>query len=331
MSKNPKKALLEVDHLNVSIKAGKRLLHPVRGVSFSVDKGQRVCLVGESGCGKTVTAFSILRLLSEDRFDVKGQISFDQKDILALPHEEMRKIRGKEIGMVFQEPMTALNPVLSIGFQITEAITAHRDVSSQEAKDQALSIMGKVGLPDPELIYNQYPHQLSGGLRQRVMIAMALSCRPKLLIADEPTTALDVTIQAQILELICDLSRHMDLALLLISHNLGVVARVAQHVIVMYAGSIVEDAPARKLFARPCHPYTKGLLASVPYGEAMKKRRLSSIPGRVPALDEIPEGCSFSDRCTFSMDICKKKRPLLRLLGDGHRVACHFPRCNTHE
>jgi len=325
VNNNQETTLLEVDNLKVTIKDKKRPLHPVRGVSFSVDQGQRVCLVGESGCGKTMTAFSILRLLPEDQFSISGGIFFDKINILSLAQEEMRKIRGHQIAMVFQEPMTALNPVLSIGFQIVEAIRVHKPIPKKEAIDLALSVMTNVGIPNPNLLYNQYPHQLSGGLRQRVMIAMALSCNPRLLIADEPTTALDVTVQAQILELICLLSTEMDLALVLITHNLGVVAQIAQRVLVMYAGSIVEDAPARELFNSPLHPYTKGLIASVPYGkDKMSKRRLSSIPGRVPALHEIPQGCAFRDRCKWAQNICSEKAPELRRVNGKQKVACHL-------
>ena len=301
-------------------------MRPVRGVSFCVEKAQRVCLVGESGCGKTMTAFSIMRLLPEERFTITGQIEFDGKDILSLPLESMRPLRGKDMAMVFQEPMTALNPVLSIGFQIKEAVTTHKMAQREEARSLVLSTMARVGIPEPELVYNQYPHELSGGLRQRVMIAMALVCNPRLLIADEPTTALDVSIQAQILDLICNLSTTMDLALLLISHNLGVVARIAQRVMVMYAGTIVEDGPVKEIFDCPLHPYTKGLLASVPYGENMKRNRLSSIPGRVPSLDEIPEGCAFSNRCRFTKGICEKKAPVLETINPSHKVACHLAR-----
>jgi len=321
----PDSPLLSLENLKVTIKDKKRPLHPVRGVSFSIDRGQRVCLVGESGCGKTMTAFSILRLLPEDRFFISGRINFDGSDLLSMNQEQMRKLRGNHIGMVFQEPMTALNPVLSIGFQIVEAIKAHnKTISKDKAREIALSTMKNVGIPNPDLIYTQYPHQLSGGLRQRVMIAMALSCNPRLLIADEPTTALDVTIQAQILELICHLSVEMNLALLLISHNLGVVAQIAQRVLVMYAGTIVEDGPVTDLFNSPLHPYTKGLLASVPHGEGMKKKRLTSIPGRVPALNEIPEGCAFKDRCQMAKKICSESAPKLKKVDRSRSVACHL-------
>ncbi len=317
-------SLLSIDNLQVSISTKRHPLHPVRGVSFCVDRGQRICLVGESGCGKTMTALSILRLLPKDKFTVNGSISYKGQDILTLSDEEMRQIRGREIAMISQEPMTALNPVLTIGFQIVEAITTHKIVPDNKAKEHALSMMAKVGIPEPELIYSQYPHQLSGGLRQRVMIAMALSCNPSLLIADEPTTALDVTIQAQILELICQLGATMDLSLILISHNLGVVAKVAQRVLVMYAGKVVEDSPVRELFLRPLHPYTKGLMASVPYGENINRKRLSSIPGQVPPLDKIPDGCSFRDRCSYAKEICAQKEPGLRELEGKRWVACHL-------
>ena len=326
MNEKGKRTILRVSNLTVTIKNPKRPLRPVRGVSFCMEKAQRVCLVGESGCGKTMTAFSIMRLLPEERFTITGQIEFDGKDILSLPLESMRPLRGKDMAMVFQEPMTALNPVLSIGFQIKEAVTTHKMAQAEEARSLALSTMARVGIPEPELVYNQYPHELSGGLRQRVMIAMALVCNPKLLIADEPTTALDVSIQAQILDLICNLSTTMDLALLLISHNLGVVAHIAQRVMVMYAGTIVEDGPVKEIFDSPIHPYTRGLLASVPFGENMKRKRLSSIPGRVPSLDEIPEGCAFQNRCRFAMDVCERKAPILETVSPSHKVACHLAR-----
>ena len=324
MNDETKSPLLSVLDLTVTIEDVKRPLLPVRGVSFSVEKAQRVCLVGESGCGKTMTAYSIMRLLHRERFTTSGRILFDGRDLLTLSDESMRQLRGKDIAMVFQEPMTALNPVLSIGFQIREAIKIHNVDIEGNTRSLVFSTMSKVGIPDPELVYDQYPHELSGGLRQRVMMAMALSCNPRLLIADEPTTALDVSIQAQILDLICRLSSTMDLALLLISHNLGVVARIAQRVMVMYAGNIVEDGPVKRLFDHPLHPYTRGLLASVPYGENVTGRRLSSIPGSVPSLDEIPAGCAFRNRCAMAEPICSEQTPPLEQVEEDHMAACHF-------
>ncbi len=317
--------LLEIRNLHVFIKNKPRPLQPVRGVSFSIRPAERVCLVGESGCGKSVTAFSILRLHPEDRFFVpKGSIMFKGRDLLRLSLHEMREVRGGSIGMVFQEPMTALNPVLTVGFQISEAILFHKGRSEQKARDDVLQLMSMVGIPDPELTYYQYPHQLSGGLRQRAMIAMALSCGPDLLIADEPTTALDVTIQAQILDLLDDLASGMGLGVLLITHNLGVVARIAQRVLVMYAGYIVEEAPVEFVFQNPLHPYTKGLLKSVPYGHTASMKRLSSIPGTVPPLTMIPSGCAFRDRCPAAESICSDELPALREVADGRKVACHL-------
>ncbi len=323
--KNNNSPLLQIDNLQVSIKQKKRPLHAVRGVSFSIAPSERVCLVGESGCGKSLTAFSILRLLPEDQFTIKGSIRFNGTDILKMSLSQMCEIRGQKIAMIFQEPMTALNPVLKIGFQIVEAILAHKKTSSKDAKDYAISMLKKVGISEPEIVYNQYPHELSGGLRQRAMIAMALSCNPSLLIADEPTTALDVTIQAQILDLLRELSISKKLGLLFISHNLGVVAQIAQKVMVMYAGQVVEISPVKELFTSPLHPYTKGLLDSVPYGPKGLKTTLSSIPGSVPSLDKIPQGCGFNERCNKTKEICKKEQPQLREVKKNRKVACHFP------
>jgi len=322
---NIEQSLLDVEDLHVLISNKPRPLHAVRGVSFSVRSSEKVCLVGESGCGKSLTAFSIMRLLPEDKFIVsQGKIIFRGKNILKFTPEEIRRIRGDRIGMVFQEPMTALNPVLTVGFQISEAIYAHKEQPEAETRQQVLELMADVGIPDPEMTYHQYPHQLSGGLRQRVMIAMALSCGPELLIADEPTTALDVTIQAQILDLLDRLASEMALGLLLITHNLGVVARVAQRVLVMYAGTIVEEAPAYMLFQAPLHPYTKGLLDSVPYGERVKGKRLTSIPGTVPPLTAVPSGCAFRERCPVARNVCKDELPRLRAMGSKRKVACHL-------
>ena len=319
------KQLLSIRDLNVLIKNKPRPLHPVRGVSFSVGESERVCIVGESGCGKTITAFSILRLLPEDKFRIpQGEILFNGENLLEYSREEIRRVRGNRIGMVFQEPMTALNPVLTVGFQISEAIRVHRSQAESEIRQEVLHLMAGVGIPEPELMYFQYPHQLSGGLRQRVMIAMALSCRPELLIADEPTTALDVTIQAQILDLLDDLASEMALGLMLITHNLGVVARIAQRVLVMYAGKIVEEGPVDLLFEAPLHPYTQGLLESVPYGEKVRGRRLASIPGTVPPLARIPSGCAFRERCPMAEKICMEKQPVLRLISPGRKAACHL-------
>ncbi len=318
------KILLSIEDLNVLIKNKPRPLEPVRGVSLSVRASERVCLVRESGCGKSITAFSILRLLPKEKFTIaRGRIRFNGQDLLGYTEEQIRRIRGNKIGMVFQEPMTALNPVLNVGFQIAEAICTHRNVAESEVMDEVLQLMQSVGIPEPELTYHQYPHQLSGGLRQRVMIAMALSCHPELLVADEPTTALDVTIQAQILDLLDELASKMSLGLLLITHNLGVVARVAETVLVMYAGQIVEEGPVDELFLTPFHPYTKGLLESVPYGDKVKGKRLLSIPGTVPPLNRIPSGCAFRERCSLAGRICAQRQPELKPVNGTRRVACH--------
>ncbi len=298
---------------------------PVRGLSFSVKKGENVCLVGESGCGKSVTALSLLGLLSTPPFNLRsGKIVFEGIDLMELTPSELCSIRGKKIAMIFQEPMTALNPVFTIGDQISEAMTTHVRLAKRQIRERIIELLKQVGMPAPEERITTYPHQLSGGLRQRAMIAMSLACQPKLLIADEPTTALDVTIQAQILELLNRLQRQNDLGLLLITHNLGVVAQIAHRVIIMYAGKIVEEGLTDDLFDNPLHPYTQGLLDSVPYGIPPDSKRLVSIPGNVPALDSIPSGCAFQDRCPRVMDICKKIEPEDLLLENNRRVSCHL-------
>ncbi len=288
--------------------------------------------MGESGCGKSITAFSIMGLLPSPPFNPpKGRILFHADparpplDLLSLPDEKLRRIRGRRIGMVFQEPMTALNPVFKVGDQIAEAICAHFGGRLSDYTDRVMELMKAVGIPEPEVKMHHYPHQLSGGLRQRVMIAMALACRPDLLIADEPTTALDVTIQAQILDLLDELRQENDLGLLLITHNLGVVARIARRVLVMYAGIIVEEAGVDELFGHPLHPYTKGLLSSVPYSPEGIPTRLSFIPGQVPPLDAIPSGCPFRNRCERADAICASALPELKEMADGHLAACHHP------
>lgn len=327
--------LLEVTDLQVKIVSNKkRPLFPVRGVSFSIHRGECLCLVGESGCGKSITAFSIMRLLPNPPFpDPSGQILFHDHnqsgskttlDLLSLQDHEIRLIRGNKISMIFQEPMTALNPVFKVGEQIAEAIMAHYGGTPSQYREQVVDLLRRVGVPQPEIKMDHYPHQLSGGLRQRVMIAMALACSPALLIADEPTTALDVTIQAQILDLLNHLRAEEDLGLLLITHNLGVVARIAQNVLVMYAGTIVEKAPVRELFSSPLHPYTQGLLASVPYTPSGIPESLSFIPGQVPPLDKIPSGCPFRNRCDRATFQCKEELPHLKELAPGHLAACHM-------
>jgi peptide/nickel transport system ATP-binding protein len=321
----PLAPLLAVEGLTVGFdtEAGERRV--VEETSFTVGAGETVGLVGESGCGKSVTAMSIMRLLaSPPSHALAGRILFEGVDLLALKPEAMRALRGDRIGMVFQEPMTSLNPVLSIGYQIEEVLRLHRKLGRAEARRQALDMLRLVGIGAPERRLAQYPHQLSGGLRQRVMIAIALVCRPQLLIADEPTTALDVTIQAQILDLLRRLKREMGMALLLITHDLGVVAEMCDQVVVMYAGRIVERADAADLFRRPRHPYTSGLLSAMPR-LAPKGGKLPTIPGTVPPPGKRGLGCSFADRCARVLPRCRGERPALTPVGDNHTAACWNP------
>jgi peptide/nickel transport system ATP-binding protein len=297
----------------------------VDGVSFDLEAGRTLAVVGESGCGKSVTALSLLRILPEPPMRIAGGIvRLDGRDLLSLDEEEMRRVRGNEIAMIFQEPMSSLNPVLTIGDQIVEALRVHRPLLRRESRAQAAALLARVRIPDAEARLHEYPHRLSGGMRQRVMIAMALACRPRVLIADEPTTALDVTIQAQILMLLRQLQSELGMAILLISHNLGMVASVATRVEVMYAGRIVEEAPAGELFGRPLHPYTEGLLGATPrlYVGGAAPSRLVDIPGIVPPLDALPPGCPFAPRCPKAMDICRAERPALVFARFDHRVAC---------
>jgi oligopeptide/dipeptide ABC transporter ATP-binding protein len=310
--------LLEVNDLRTHFATRAGLVRAVDGVSFYLDRGELLGLVGESGCGKSMTALSIMRLVSSPGKIVGGEILFDGKDLLKLSDAEMRQMRGDDIAMIFQDPMTSLNPVYTVGEQIAEALRLHRKLSRKQAKQAAIEAMREVSIPDPARRVNDYPHQLSGGMRQRVMIAMALACNPKLLIADEPTTALDVTIQAQILELLDDLRKQRELAVLLITHDLGVVAEVADRVAVMYTGRIVEDSPVAELFARPKHPYTEGLLRSVPKltsEHVARKERLETIEGTVPRPTDLPPGCHFAPRCTHRMPRCAEEIPLYQLEG----------------
>jgi len=317
--------LLSVKGLKIEIRTNRGPVFPVRDLSFSIKKGESVCLVGESGCGKSVTALSLPGLLPSPPFNIrKGEIVFEDTNLMDLTLGQLCSIRGKEMAMIFQEPMTALNPVFTIGDQISEAITTHLKVPKKRVQKRVVELLVQVGMPAPEERITTYPHQLSGGLRQRAMIAMSLACQPKLLIADEPTTALDVTIQAQILELLNRLREQHNLSLLLITHNLGVVAQIAHRVLIMYAGKIVEEALVRDLFDNPLHPYTQGLLDSVPYGIPADAKRLTSIPGNVPALDSIPPGCAFQDRCPKAMDICRKIEPEDLFLENNRRVSCHL-------
>jgi len=315
--------LLEVRDLKTYFYTSRGVVKAVDGVSFDVRAGETVALVGESGCGKTMSALSIMRLVPKPQGSiVGGEVCFQGKDLLALDEEEMRRTRGAEIAMIFQEPMTSLNPVLTIERQLTEALEAHITISKEEARARASELLRLVGMPDPERRLSDYPHQLSGGMRQRVMIAIALSCKPKLILADEPTTALDVTIQAQILELMRDLSRRFGVALLIITHNLGVVARYADRVNVMYAGKIFESASARDIYQNPRHPYTLGLLRSVPRLDQPRKAKLDPFEGHPPDLCNLPPGCSFLPRCKFAVERCAREVPFLREVGEEHRSAC---------
>jgi peptide/nickel transport system ATP-binding protein len=318
-------ALLEVRDLRVQFATPQGPVTVVDRVSFDLEAGRTLAVVGESGCGKSVTALSLLRILPEPPMRIAGGIvCLDGRDLLSLSEEEMLCVRGDEIAMIFQEPMTSLNPVLTIGDQIVEALRVHRTLSRREARAQAAALLARVRIPDAAERLREYPHRLSGGMRQRVMIAMALACRPKVLIADEPTTALDVTIQAQILMLLRQLQTELGMAILLISHNLGMVASVADRVAVMYAGRIVEEAPVGELFDGPLHPYTEGLLGATPRLNAggAPPDRLVDIPGIVPPLDALPPGCAFAPRCPKAMDICRAERPALTPAGFDRRVAC---------
>lgn len=317
--------LLSVQNLRTYFDTEEGLVKAVDGVSFDVGQGETVCIVGESGCGKSVTALSILRLIPEPPGKIAADsIIFDGQDIMKLKADEMRRLRGRRISMVFQEPMTALNPVFTIGDQIREAILVHEKMPPPRAEQRAVELLSLAGIPSPAERMRHYPHQLSGGLRQRVMIAMALACKPALLIADEPTTALDVTIQAQILDLISDIKKRIGMALLLITHNLGVVAEVGQRVLVMYAGRIVEAADVYDLFSHPLHPYTMGLLASLPRvsPETGLEHRLTPIPGTVPSLSTLPPGCAFQNRCKEAAQDCLITEPQLVEVEKDHFVRC---------
>lgn len=314
-------ALLEVNNLKTHFHTAKGIVPAVDGVDFSVSQGETLGLVGESGCGKSVTALSIMGLVPSPPGKVTGKILFDGRDVLSLSEKEMRRLRGNEMAMIFQEPMSALNPVLTIGEQIAEAIRLHQDIEGRDLEERTIDMMQLVGISMPEKRFRDYPHQLSGGMRQRVLIAMALSCNPKLLFADEPSTALDVTIQAQILELLKQLRTDIDTAIVLISHDLGVIAEMADRVIVMYAGKFVEEASVNDLFHDPLHPYTEGLLLSVPRLDK-PTMRLKPIKGTVPDLLDLPAGCSFHPRCSYAKDICRQQSPILKSLGAGRRVSC---------
>jgi oligopeptide transport system ATP-binding protein len=315
--------VLEVRGLTTQFKTDDGIIKAVDNVSFYVDEEETLGIVGESGCGKSVTSLSVMRLVpSPPGKIVAGEVIFQGENLLKKSVDDMRKIRGNEIAMIFQEPMTSLNPVYTVGDQIAEAVQLHQKVDRREAMKRAVEMLRLVGIPLPERRVREYPHQLSGGMRQRVMIAMALSCNPKLLIADEPTTALDVTIQAQILELMKELKRQFHAAIMLITHDLGVVAEMTDRVIVMYAGKVVEEAPTLELFREPLHPYTQGLMASIPRMDQEAHSTLHVIEGTVPNLLHLPPGCSFAPRCPHAMDICRQKVPVLTQVGDGRKVSC---------
>ncbi len=323
--------LLSVQDLQTQFATPGGVVRAVDGLSFDVGAGETVAIVGESGCGKSVTSMSILRLIQEPPGRIGGRILFEGRDLLQVSEAEMRRLRGNTISMIFQEPMTSLNPVLTIGRQIGEAVRLHEGASASQAEARAVEMLTLVGIPAPARRVREYPHQLSGGMRQRVMIAMALACNPKLLIADEPTTALDVTIQAQILDLMRDLQARLGSAILLITHDLGVVAETAQRVVVMYAGRKVEEAPVAELFANPQHPYTRGLLGAVPrLGSASEtgvkagRSRLAEIPGLVPSLRQRIVGCAFAGRCQSATDLCRAVAPAVAEKRPGHYAACHY-------
>jgi peptide/nickel transport system ATP-binding protein len=323
-------ALLEVENLQTHFRTPDGVNRAVDGVSFALEEGETLAVVGESGCGKSVTANSILRLVPEPPGRIAGAIRFQGTDLLRLSDRAMRRVRGNDISMIFQEPMTSLNPVLTVGRQLGETLRQHERLSRREADDRAVEMLRLVGISEARRRLEEYPHQLSGGMRQRVMIAIALSCRPKVLIADEPTTALDVTIQAQILDLMNDLKTRLGAAIILITHDLGVVAEVAERVMVMYAGRTVEEAPVAQLYRNPRHPYTQGLIGAVPkLGSSLAdagdaESRLAEIPGVVPSLKERIAGCMFAARCGLATDLCRHVAPALEAKAVGHRAACHF-------
>lgn len=315
--------VLNIENLYVSFDTYAGEVQAVRGVSYHVDEGEVLAVVGESGCGKSVTAQTIMKLNPMPPARIKsGKLTLNGIDIIAADEEEMMKIRGKEVSMIFQDPMTSLNPTMQVGKQIVEAIVHHQKLDKKEAEKRAIEMLKKVQIPNAEERAKQYPHEFSGGMRQRAMIAMALSCNPKLLIADEPTTALDVTIQAQIIDLLADIRKELNTAIILITHDLGVVANLADRIAVMYAGKIVETGVAKDIFNHPSHPYTSALLSSLPKHDTNKSERLTSIPGTPPDLIAPPIGCAFASRCKHCMKVCKSKQPPVFDLGNGHVSAC---------
>ncbi|MGF7049647.1 oligopeptide/dipeptide ABC transporter ATP-binding protein [Paenibacillus sp. DS2015] len=330
MNKEP---LLEVKNLKTHFHTERGRVTAVNGVSFSVNKGEIVGIVGESGCGKSVVSQSILRLLDHtDSVEYEGEVRFENQDLLSLSLSKLRAIRGDEISIIFQDPLSSLNPVYTIGNQIEEVLRLHQKKSKKEAHKKAIEILRSTGIPSPEIRVNEYPHELSGGMQQRAMIAMALSCEPKLLIADEPTTALDVTIQAQILELIVELNQKLGMGVLFITHDLGVVSEICTSVKVMYLGQIVEDTTKERLFGNPLHPYTQGLIKSIPQLEGNRHEKLHVIEGTVPSLSDIPQGCRFSTRCPFADEQCFNEEPLMEKVDTEHSVKCwHYAKINNIE
>ncbi len=320
---DPNDIVIDVRDLVTTFDTDAGVLTAVDGVSFAVRRGRTLGIVGESGCGKSVTALSIMRLLPQPMGKIRGgEVLFDGRNLATLPPEEMRRIRGGRIGMIFQEPMTALNPVQTIGRQLSEIFLLHITSDRKQALEMSIDMLRKVGIPSPEIRVGEYPHQLSGGMRQRVVIAMALACKPAVVIADEPTTALDVTIQAQILELMHALQEEMGMAIILITHDLGVIADMCDDVVVMYGGRIAEAGPVDDIFAAPAHPYTRGLLSSIPRLTTPRKSRLNVIDGMVPSLAELPVGCRFQNRCPFRIDACARQPPRENV-SPQHTVACH--------
>lgn len=315
--------ILNVENLSTTFKTERGPLKAIDGISFKVDKGEILGIVGESGCGKSVTAQSVLRLYDEKySASYKGKVELKGEELLQIPYKKMQEIRGKKISMIFQDALSSLNPVFTIGNQIREPLTIHQKLSKQEANTQAIEMLRMVGIPSPEKRINQYPHELSGGMRQRVMIAIALACKPELLIADEPTTALDVTVQAQIMDLIVELNNKLNMGVMLITHDLGVVAETCSRVIVMYLGQIVEEASVTDIFDQPKHPYTWGLINSIPKIDGDRRQKLHTIEGMVPLLSQIPNGCRFAPRCPHADDRCRKEMPQLQKTSDTQSVRC---------
>jgi len=323
VSSNGRSTILQVDDLITRFYTPEGVVHAVNGVSFDLAEGETLGVVGESGCGKSVTMLSILQLIARPPGKIEsGHAWFEGKDLLNLPVDQIRDVRGSQISMIFQDPMTSLNPVLTIERQIAESLILHLRMTKQQARERVIELLELVGIPEAEKQLNDYPYQFSGGMRQRVMIAIALACNPQILIADEPTTALDVTIQAQIVDLVKRLCNDLKMTVIWITHDLGVVARLAQRVIVMYAGYIIEEAPVKELYANPTHPYTIGLIGSLPNLITDERKRLISIPGAPPILLEKPVGCPFADRCTYVFDRCRQENPPLLSLGSLHQVSC---------